>query len=86
MAQSALEGISAGESPYREPKSRCFRFRLIAVVHQRLLYGVSTLKIPLNRLRTALTSFRKTWLWIIAAASARPEIPHTLVSSACIAR
>lgn len=32
MAQSALEGIPAGESPYREPKSRCFRFRLVAVV------------------------------------------------------
>lgn len=30
MAQSALEGIPAGESPYREPKSRCFRFRLSA--------------------------------------------------------
>lgn len=30
MAQSALEGIPAGESPYREPKSRCFRFRLVA--------------------------------------------------------
>ena len=35
VAQSALEGIPAGESPYREPKSRCFRFRLVAVVHLR---------------------------------------------------
>lgn len=32
VAQSALEGIPAGESPYREPKSRCFRFRLDAVI------------------------------------------------------
>lgn len=35
MAQSALEGIPAGESPYREPKSRCFRFRLVAAVQAR---------------------------------------------------
>ena len=61
-------------------------FMLIAVVRQRLLYGVSRLKIPLIRLRTGLISIRKTWLWIIAAASGRPEIAHTLVASARIAR